>query len=172
MDTLTDQERALAWRAMWNPSFSGIAIVGPDYTFRAVNEQFCEIMGTTPAELVGNKFTDITPVSIRQLDIKNAELVKSGAITSYLLPKTFKFCGGREVRVLLLVKGVYSEDSNEFLFFVSRIVEDKRVILSDAPLPMRTKLLDWIDKKKVGMGVLTIPAAIGYGIAKYFFGDK
>jgi hypothetical protein len=76
----------------------------------------------TPAELVGQKFTDVTPVSVRALDVKNANMVMEGKISSYLMPKSYEFQSGKKVDIILMVVGVYSE-KNEFLFFVSRILE-------------------------------------------------
>lgn len=121
MDGLGHDERALAWAASWNPSFSGIAIVNEDFTFRSVNHQFCKILGVTPAELIGCKFQDVTPAAIRQLDESNAKLVIKGVISNYILQKTYEFANGHKVEVILLVTGVYR--GNKFLFFVSRIVQ-------------------------------------------------
>lgn len=121
MDGLDEEERALAWAVSWNPSFSGIAIVNRDFTFRSVNQQFCKILGVTPAELIGVHFQDITPPAIRKLDEDNARLVIKGTITNYILPKSFEFPNGKKVDVTLLVTGVYQ--GGKFLFFVYRIVQ-------------------------------------------------
>ena len=161
-DGLTDDERALAWLASWHPSFEGKAIVNPDFTFRAVNPQFCEILGVSPGEIINNSFTDITPPNIRELDMKNAALVMDGVIDSYLLPKSYEFASGRKIEVTLLVNGVYHPVSGVFMFFVSTIMA-RRKITSSTPLSqMPTGLMGWIDKRRVGWGVLTI---IGAGIA-------
>lgn len=123
MDGLTNEERSLAWAASWTPSFDGCAIVNRDLTFRSVNPQFCEILNVTPAELIGQSFKDITPATIRHLDVKNANLVINGVIESYILPKTYEFSNGRKVSVVLLVRGVYNSEG-QFLFFISRIMMD------------------------------------------------
>jgi PAS domain S-box-containing protein len=122
VDGLKTEEQALAWAATWHPSFHGTAIVDKDFQFVSVNPQFCQIVGVTPAELIGKKFTDVTPVAIRELDAKNAELVMQGKITSYLLPKRYEFQSGVKVEIILLVVGVYATDGT-FKFFVSRIME-------------------------------------------------
>lgn len=162
MDGLSNEERAYAWLASWNPSFAGKAIVNPDFTFRAVNQQFCKIVGVTPAELVGNKFTDLTPEPVRSVDRNNALLVKKGVIQSYLLPKTYEFLNGHRVNVTLLVNGVYHPDTKDFMFFVSTILERVEIKSSVAPSRMPTGLLDLIDAKKLWW---TAAAAIGTGIA-------
>lgn len=122
MDGLKTEEQALAWAATWHPSFHGTAIVNKGFEFIAVNPQFCKIVGVTPAELLGKKFTDITPLSVRELDARNAQLVIEGKITSYLLPKSYEFLSGVKADIVLLVVGVYAPDG-KFKFFVSRIME-------------------------------------------------
>lgn len=166
MDDLTLEERALAWLADWHPSFSGKAIVNPDFTFRAVNPQFCKILEVTPAELIDKKFTDITPEPIRTLDVKNANLVKKDKIQSYLLQKTYEFSDGRRKDVTLLVKGVYHPDTRRFLFFVSSIMgkeEDELEVQSLSQMP--TGLLPQVDKKKA---IWTIITAVGLGLVYLF----
>ena len=166
-DGLNHNERAWAWLASWHPSFEGIAIVNPDYTFRSVNQQFCDIIGVSAGELINNKFTDITPVAIRDLDVKNAELVKQGVIENYLLPKSYEFANGKKADITLLVNGVYHPDTGEFQFFVSKIMERRKITCSAAPSQMPTGLLEWVDKKRVFWGIATV---IGAAIAAA--GDK
>lgn len=169
MDGLNNQERALAWLASWNPSFDGRAIVNPDFTFRAINQQFCDILGVSPAELVGGTFTDITPAPIRELEIKNANLVMQGLIQSYILEKNYEMMDGRKIDVTLLVNGVYAEDTKEFLFFVSTIMERKPLIMPPVQHQELTGLLEWVDKKKVGMTIFSgIVFLVVYLFNKYF----
>lgn len=134
MDGLTQEERALAWSAGWDPSFDGVAIVNKDFTFRSVNPQFCEILKITPGDLIGKRFQDITPPHIRALDEHNAQLVIDGKIPSYFLPKTYEFENSRRVHILLLAKGVFlkkhpddPENATNFQFFVSKIMLNESV---------------------------------------------
>ena len=167
MDGLSNEERAYAWLASWNPSFAGKAIVNPDFTFRAVNQQFCKIVGVTPAELVGNKFTDLTPEPLRTVDRNNALLVKKGVIQSYLLPKTYEFFNGHRADVILLVNGVYHPETKDFMFFVSTILERQEMKSLVAPSRMPTGLLDWIDARKAWWaGVAGLGTAIAYAIER------
>lgn len=131
VDKLTDEERILAWKASWHPSFDGVAIVNQDGTFRSVNPQFCKLLGVTPAELIGHRFQDLTPPSIRKLDLENAELVKKGAIDFYLLPKKYQFAS-HEVDVVLLVTRAPPSSVGDFRFFVSRIMLDEKGALLTA----------------------------------------
>lgn len=126
MDRLSDEERVLAWKASWHPSFDGVAIVNKDFTFRSVNPQFCKLLGVTPADLIGTAFQDITAPSIKKLEEKNAKLVISGVIDFYILPKKYCFFDGREVEVVLLVTRAPASAEGEFQFFVSRIMLDEK----------------------------------------------
>lgn len=169
MDGLSNEERAYAWLASWNPSFAGKAIVNPDFTFRAVNQQFCKIVGVTPAELVGNKFTDLTPEPLRTVDKNNALLVKKGIIQSYLLPKTYEFFNGHRANVTLLVNGVYHPETKDFMFFVSTILERQEMKSLVVPSRMPTGLLDLIDAKKAWwVAVATLGTAIGLAFERLF----
>lgn len=125
MDQLTDQERVEAWKAGWHPSFAGIAIVNKDFTFRSANPQFCKLLGVTQAELIGQRFQDLTPPGIRELDAKNAQMVIDGYMDFYLLPKAYQFSGGRIVNVVLLVTRVPHTEVGDFQFFLSRIMLDE-----------------------------------------------
>lgn len=126
MDRLTDEERVLAWKASWHPSFAGIAIVNEDFTFHSVNPQFCKLLEVSPAELIGQRFQDITPVGIKELDEKNAKLLMDGLIDFYLLPKKYQFSDGRIREVVLLVTRAPQADEGDFQFFVSRILLDEQ----------------------------------------------
>jgi len=175
-DRLTDEERILAWKSSWNPSFAGVAIVNRDFTFRSVNPQFCKLLGVTPAELVGERFQDVTPMGVKQLDEKNAQLIIDGSIDFYLLPKEYEFSGGRRVKVVLLVTRVPHE--GEFQFFVSRIMLDEkggllsiheteeRSHLEQSSLTWTTKVLDFLAKYWIP---IAITSAVAAGIIKEIF---
>ena len=158
-DGLNKDERALAWLASWNPSFAGIAIVNPDFTFRSVNKQFCDIAGVTPAEILNGSFTDITSAKDRALDVANAKLVKDGIIPWYVMPKSYEFESGKKVNVVLMVKGVYHEKTGRFLFFVSRIMEDNTKLTAESLCQQPTGLLSWVDKGKVKVGLTGVVVA-------------
>ena len=143
-----------------------------DFEFTAVNPQFCDILGVTPAELLGKRFTDVTPISVRELDARNANLVIQGKIPSYLLPKSYEFSDGTKTEVVLLVVGVYSE-TKDFLFFVSRIMEQKQ--------PMRTPPSKWLSgvlsglkelAKKQWIQVVAYLAAWLTGLMAVYFAGK
>lgn len=155
MDGLNNEERANAWITSWNPSFDGKAIVNQDFSFRSVNQQFCKILGVSPAELIGNKFTDLTPDPVRSVEVKNSILVRRGDIQSFLLPKTFLFSDGHKVDITLLVNGVYHPATRTFMFFVATIMERQVLNASVIPPQPPTGLLEFVSDKKTIWAILT-----------------
>lgn len=122
MDGLDNHQRAKAWLATWNPSFTGKAVVNEDFTFRSVNQQFCDILGMQPADFLDHAFTDLTPEPIATLDRQNADLVVQGRSPGYLMRKQYRRRDkSLTPEFMLLVVGIFKE-TGEFDFFASRII--------------------------------------------------
>jgi len=158
MADLTHEEKVLAWDASWDPSFSGMSILDKQGRFRLVNPQFCKILGVTPAELIGQRFQDITPVDIRKLEETNAMLLIKGEIHSYIIKKSYEFPTGKICHVILLMVGVYNEEG-KFQFFLSRILRDTTntpVVSPSLPPIKRTGFI-----KQYGSIFAAIGTAIG-----------
>ena len=178
-DQLTTEERALAWESAWNPSFDGIAIVNEDFTFRSVNPQFCKLLGVTPADLIGNRFQDITPPEIRELDEKNAKMIKDGLIDFYILPKTYQFSINHKVDTVLLVNRVPKSILQPFEFFIARIMLDedgqleKMTHVENLPLEQSSQkqtstVVDFLTKHmKTFIAVGSVIAGIAIGIMEW-----
>ena len=174
-DGLTDEERIIAWKASWNPSFDGKCIINPDNTFRSVNDRFCEILGVTPAELIGKSFEGITSYNVRELDARNADLVRKGISKDYILEKCYEVKNHEEVCVILLVSGGMDPNGN-FRFFVSRIMEqteshhseESEPVLKSKPVNIAKELIDGVDMKKVAIILITSLAAIATFLINHF----
>lgn len=122
MDGLDNHQRAKAWLATWNPSFTGKAIVNEDFTFRSVNQQFCDILGMQPADFLDHTFTDLTPEPIATLDRQNADLVVHGRSPGYLMRKQYlRRDKSLTPEFMLLVVGIF-KNNGDFDFFASRII--------------------------------------------------
>lgn len=169
-DDLSIEVKALICDAARDPSFDGWAIVLEDYVFMDVNSQFCAICGVTPAELLGKKFTDITPERLGKLDARNADLVKEGWIPHYTIEKTYRFPVGeeefRKVDVELLVVGIYHPETGKFLCYLSRIMgmerKDDTVILHQ-----ESQLHSFVkENKKTIIGI--IGSSILFALLKVF----
>jgi len=156
-DNLTIEERALAWAASWNPSFSGRAVVNGDFTFRSVNDAFCEIVEKTKGELIGKTFSSITATEDLSIEIANAELVKAGASSYYRLPKQYEFIEKNKVRkvnIIILVHGVY-DANRKFLFFIATIKRQERNLKAKI-----LNLSDLVDIKKIAYGLTGLLLAV------------
>lgn len=137
MESLTDKEKIEAWNSVWYPSFDGLAIVNQDFTFRDVNPQWLDMLGITPAELIGKSFTDITPIEVRELDIQNAKLTIDGVISTYMMHKEYEFQNGTSKKVALLVTRVPKDTRKPFQFFLSRIMLEEEAVIEDI-LPQKS----------------------------------
>jgi len=68
----------------------GKCTVNEDFTFAGVNEVICRYFQCSPAELIGKRFTDITPEPDRTIDTDNALLVMRGERDHYQFPKQYR----------------------------------------------------------------------------------
>lgn len=176
---LTYEEMALTLDSAWDPSFDGWAIVDADFTFRSVNQKFCELLGVTPAELIGQRFQDVTPIEMRQLEEDNAKLVMEGRISFYLLPKMYRFSGHSQTDVVLLVTRVPRDSSKPFRFFLSRIMLDEEKTLrklqenqlNSEPTSLKlTNMVEdfWMKWGKWLIGIGTVVGTILFTLMEYF----
>lgn len=161
MDSLTDEEKQLAWEAGWHPSFDGIAIVNRDFSFRDVNPQWCELLEQLPSEFLDKSFEDITPVDVRNLDSDNANLVMEGRIPSYVINKSYHFSDGKKKNIILLVCRVPKDTNKPFRFFLSRILLNEPVSKSEQKYLTESLLSFW---KEYGKTIIGIGAGIGAAI--------
>lgn len=124
------QQVADLHRRRFEQTVIGKAKVAKDFTFINVNEQLCLYLGLTKAELIGRKFTDITPEPIRSIDAANARMVAEAKITRYRLPKIYELPPyARRIYVLIDVIGVYRCDPPAekcFDYFDVEIMETTR----------------------------------------------
>lgn len=160
MNSLTEKEKAHAFEALFGASIVGLAIVNKDFTFRHTNEQFCAILGVTPAELIGLRFQDITSAKSQRVDEENSKLIMDGKISSYMMEKTYSFENGRSLEAVLVVARVPMNTAEPFAFFLSQVVtnEEKSKLVS-TPQTLIGSLLEFI--KKYGQMFVTAGAFVG-----------
>jgi PAS domain S-box-containing protein len=164
-------------KADWFNSFEGKAIVDRKGVFVTCNDQFYTILGVTPAEIIGKKFQDITPIGeIRDRDIENAELVADGSIDSYVLPKTYVLARNRTVDVVLSVTRIPLELTEDFEFYLSKIVPAEESLKTTCQKDGSTKLdSDWFSEllrfvKGYAKIALLIGLTLGAAIAGFIYG--
>lgn len=184
MDRLNDEERVLAWKAIWHPSFVGTAIVSKDFTFLSANPTFCKLLGVTLADLLGKRFQDITHPSIRAKDEQNAKFLIDGLQDYYILEKKYLFEDGREVDVVLLVTRAPLSSEGPFRFFVSRIMlddkKDRSTLIQESgsgseqsfQKQMETVAAFLMRNIKFFTAIGTVIAAIYLGFIEFFKGGQ
>lgn len=127
-------------------ALEGIAILGKDGHFWAVNPAFALMLGYAPYELVGKKFQHITAPEDVEGDEKSALAVYEGEIKTYDMVKTYIRKDGTRFRALLRVQRIPPEGDQEvFRHFVNAI----------QPAPMLTNMRE---VKTEGGSVALAPA--------------
>lgn len=170
LKSLTGEQKMESWDSLLNPSLIGIAVVDENFIYQQVNDQFCEMLEMTRAEILDHSFIDLTPSSLKELDRRNAELVKIGRQAHYVSPKVLKNAKGTQVEILMLVTGVYVQKlkRREFSHFVIQILTLKNNTQEERPSPLKLGISDWVDKKKVGtVVILGLLGALGYFCSEY-----
>ncbi|MGO9736303.1 MAG: PAS domain S-box protein, partial [Desulfomonilaceae bacterium] len=98
----------------------GIAIVGLDYRWIAVNAKVSEIVGYTKDELTKLTFVDITHPDDIDKDVGYAEQLKRGEIPSYKLEKRYIKKNGEVVWINLTATMIHDDQDKE-LYYLSMI---------------------------------------------------
>ena len=101
----------------------GKCSVNEDFTFKEVNEVICRYFQCTKAELIGKKFTDITPEPDKTIDADNALLVIRGEIDHYQFPKQYRLPWIEEVTYAVIDVVGIRDSEGKFLYFDVEILE-------------------------------------------------
>lgn len=160
MASLSDLEKVASWGVSWDHTFEGKALLNLDLSFRAVNHQFCQILGISPAEIMTFRFCDIMAPETRKLDIDNAKLIQEHSIPSYVLQRKYTTTEGVQISIITITAGVLDPHTEEVLFFVLHMMELTRDMPSNVASRKKISVWEWLDKKKIGMSLITIAAAI------------
>jgi PAS domain S-box-containing protein len=100
----------------------GMALVGLDGRFIAVNDRLCELLGRRREQLVALTFQDITHPEDLDTDLGYVAELLAGTITHYEMEKRYLHPSGSEVWALLSGSLVHDDDG-EPLYFISQIVD-------------------------------------------------
>ena len=135
---ITEQKRAESalsnseeiFRRTFDQSPIGAAMVGLDYRFTKVNQEFCRITGYSADELVGLSFADITHTDDVDLDMQQACELIQGKIDQYQMDKRYIRKDRKPIWVRLSVR-LIRDTQNEPLYFlpmIEDINEHKKLI--------------------------------------------
>jgi PAS domain S-box-containing protein len=114
------QESRERFASAFNHAPIGMALVSLDGTFLQVNQSLCLFVGYTQDELKTKTFQEITHPNDLALDLRNAELLKSGEIQSYQMEKRYLPKHGEPVWAFLSVS-LLRDPKNHPLYFISQI---------------------------------------------------
>lgn len=108
------------FRAAFENSGIGLALVSPEGRWRKVNKELCHIVGYPAEELLTKSFQDITHPDDLNADLKLVEETLRGERDSYKMEKRYFHKDGSVIWINLTVSLVRDKDNNP-LFFVSQI---------------------------------------------------
>ncbi len=116
------------FRRVFDESPLGAAIVGLDYHFRRVNEEYCRITGYSAEELTSMSFVDITHPDDLKVGIEQARALATGKIDHYQLEERYVRKDGKPVWVRLFARLIRDENGTPLYFMplVEDITERKR----------------------------------------------
>lgn len=110
------------FRRVFDESPIGACIVGLDYRFQRINEEFCRITGYTLEELFGMTFLDITHPDDAEDSVNHARRLAAGEIDEYQIEKRYIRKEGRIIWVRLSVRLLRDSKGNPLYFLP--LVED------------------------------------------------
>ncbi len=121
------RESEAKFRASFDQSPIGAAIVSLDYRFQRVNDELCRLTGYSPAELTSRTFLDITHPEDMAESIKLGERLARGEIKPYQIDKRYIRKDGEVVWVRLSVRLVKDAQGapRYFLAMMEDITERK-----------------------------------------------
>jgi diguanylate cyclase (GGDEF)-like protein/PAS domain S-box-containing protein len=111
---------AEVFRAAFEHSPIGVAVVAPDGRYRRVNPALCEFLGYSEHELLAMHWWDVTEPSQLEVDRERTAKLLKGEINSYQLEKQYVHARGHLVWALLSATLVRDAD-DEPLYFVCQI---------------------------------------------------
>ena len=123
------------FRATFEQAAVGIAHVGLDGRFLRVNHKLCDILGYTPAELMGLSFQEITAPAFLAADLENVHKMLANELTTYCMEKRYVRKDGGLIWANLTVS-LAREPTGQPKYFISvveEIAQRKRCGRSLAP---------------------------------------
>lgn len=192
--SLSDIQTSKVYRERFDYTLIGRAIVNTDFTFRNVNEQLCQYLGVTKAELIGRKFGDITPSPVKEIDEANARLLMEGKSHCYSMPKIYQISSNSpivyvmlsvvginqkdgafdcfDVEVLKITEETYQKETKKLLEGYTQLQKKSRSWIITALLSMTTlSKKDWMQLIAALSGTIVAGKEVGRYIVEKFFTD-
>lgn len=128
------------FRATFDHTPAGIALVAPDGVFLEVNPSWSTITGYPPDDLVGRTFAEITHPDDLEADQQLVDEALRGERDTYRIEKRYHHRDGREIWVDLRVAAV-RDDSHQVAHFVSQILDITAAKQAEANMQVREREL-------------------------------
>lgn len=97
------------YKNIFDNNLLGVVVLDADTTILTVNHSFCEMMGYTESELIGNSILDYTNEPSIDESRELIKLLHSSKIHSYIQEKSYVRKDNRVFEALISVKGIYNE---------------------------------------------------------------
>lgn len=116
------------FRSAFDSAVAGMALVGPDGSFRQVNGSLCNMIGYTEEELLGKTFQEITHPDDLATDMAFIEQLSAGKIPHYQMEKRYLHKLGQIVWVRIKVSIVRNAvgDGQHFVVQIEDITKRRQ----------------------------------------------
>ncbi len=117
------------FKGAFDNSAIGMALIGPDGSWKEVNDSVCKIVGYSREELMKLTFQDITHPDDLKLDLEYLNELIDGKRQSYQMEKRYFHKNGNIIRVLLVVSMVKDKEGkvSRFISQIEDITDRKRI---------------------------------------------
>ncbi|MFN8596472.1 MAG: PAS domain S-box protein [Anaerolineae bacterium] len=119
-DRQSQPEDLLQFKAAFEHTNVGMAIVALDGRFKNVNRALCDMLGYTDAELMDKRFGELTHPDDVASSLTNLRLMLAGELTSFRAEKRYLHKGGDTVWVEL-TSTLVRDEQRQPLYFISQL---------------------------------------------------
>jgi len=110
------------FRAAFDESAVGMALIAPDGGVQQINQKYCDILGYSSGELIERGLQDITHSNDREVESEYMRRALAGEIDSYLMDKRYRKKDGPLFWVSVATKVIF-DPSGQHGYFIS-VVQD------------------------------------------------
>lgn len=117
-------------KTLWDRCVVGLAEVGLNGEWLAVNPALCDLLEYTESELQARTFQQVTHPDDVNDDLEMVHRLQSGQLPTYVMSKRYITKRGRVIWIKLRVDPI-TDDSGQVVFFLSQIVPAKEIGIND-----------------------------------------
>ncbi|MEO6548270.1 MAG: PAS domain S-box protein [Ferruginibacter sp.] len=123
------KQKEVYYKAVFHNSAIGMALVGPDGSWKEVNDSICKIVGYSREELLATTFQQITHPDDLLQDLVYLQELADGKRQSFQMEKRYVHKNGNTIWALLVVSMV-KDKQGKLLYYISQIedITDRKEI--------------------------------------------